>query len=215
MGLQFGGDTNPGERTIMKNTTLVGFLAVPLMMFMLALPALAADSGAPTTCKDGTTSTATGRGACSGHGGVQKAATTQAAPATPAAAPASPAAPAASGTPSTCKDGTTSTATGRGACSGHGGVQKATKGKPASDAPAAAAAPAAAPPAAATAPAAAPTTPAAAKSSASKSAPTAAASNSDPTGATAKCKDGTYSKSQHHSGTCSSHGGVAEWLTAQ
>ena len=27
---------------------------------------------APTTCKDGTTSTATGRGACSGHGGVQK-----------------------------------------------------------------------------------------------------------------------------------------------
>jgi hypothetical protein len=96
-------------------------------------------------------------------------------------------------------------ATGRGACSGHGGVQKATKGKPASDAPAAAAAPAAA-----TAPA-----PGAAKSSASKSAPTAAASNTDPTGATAKCKDGTYSKSQHHSGTCSRHGGVAEWLTAQ
>jgi hypothetical protein len=47
------------------------------------------------------------------------------------------------------------------------------------------------------------------------SAPTAAASNTDPTGATAKCKDGTYSKSTHHSGTCSSHGGVAEWLTAQ
>ena len=36
----------------------------------------------------------------------------------------------------------------------------------------------------------------------------------DPTGATAKCKDGTYSKSAHRSGTCSSHGGVAEWLTA-
>jgi hypothetical protein len=190
----------------MKNTNLVGFLAVPLMTFMLALPALAADPGAPTTCKDGTTSTATGRGACSGHGGVQKAAATKAAPAAPAAeAPAAPAAPAASGTPSTCKDGTTSMATGRGACSGHGGVQKATKGKPASDAPAAAAAPAAA-----TAPA-----PGAAKSSASKSAPTAAASNTDPTGATAKCKDGTYSKSQHHSGTCSRHGGVAEWLTAQ
>jgi hypothetical protein len=50
---------------------------------------------------------------------------------------------------------------------------------------------------------------------ASKSAPTAAASNTDPAGATAKCKDGTYSKSQHHSGTCSSHGGVAEWLTAK
>jgi hypothetical protein len=190
----------------MKNANLVGFLAVPLMTFMLGLPVYAADSSASTTCKDGTTSTATGRGACSGHGGVQKAATTKAAPAAPAAAaPAAPAEPAASGTPSTCKDGTTSMATGRGACSGHGGVQKATKGKPAPDAPAAAA----------TAPAAAPTTPAAAKPSASKSAPTAAASNTDPTGATAKCKDGTYSKSQHHSGTCSSHGGVAEWLTAQ
>jgi len=43
----------------------------------------------------------------------------------------------------------------------------------------------------------------------------AKASSTDPTGATAKCKDGTYSKSQHHSGTCSKHGGVAEWLTAQ
>ena len=36
----------------------------------------------------------------------------------------------------TCKDGTTSTAAGRGACSGHGGVQKAAKGKPAAEAPA-------------------------------------------------------------------------------
>jgi Protein of unknown function (DUF3761) len=34
-----------------------------------------------------------------------------------------------------------------------------------------------------------------------------------PAGSTAKCKDGTYSKSQHHSGTCSHHGGVAAWLT--
>jgi hypothetical protein len=29
---------------------------------------------------------------------------------------------------------------------------------------------------------------------------------------TAKCKDGTTSYSAHHSGTCSGHGGVAEWL---
>ena len=36
--------------------------------------------------------------------------------------------------------------------------------------------------------------------------------NSVPTGATAKCGDGTYSFSQHRSGTCSHHGGVAEWL---
>jgi len=34
-----------------------------------------------------------------------------------------------------------------------------------------------------------------------------------PPGATAKCKDGTYSFSQHRSGTCSRHGGVAVWLT--
>jgi hypothetical protein len=33
-----------------------------------------------------------------------------------------------------------------------------------------------------------------------------------PAGATAKCMDGTYSFSQHRSGTCSGHGGVAAWL---
>jgi hypothetical protein len=33
-----------------------------------------------------------------------------------------------------------------------------------------------------------------------------------PTGATAQCGDGTYSFSQHRSGTCSHHGGVAKWL---
>jgi hypothetical protein len=33
-----------------------------------------------------------------------------------------------------------------------------------------------------------------------------------PAGATALCNDGTYSFSQHRSGTCSHHGGVREWL---
>lgn len=33
-----------------------------------------------------------------------------------------------------------------------------------------------------------------------------------PVGATALCRDGTYSYSQHHRGTCSHHGGVAQWL---
>jgi hypothetical protein len=33
-----------------------------------------------------------------------------------------------------------------------------------------------------------------------------------PTGATARCTDGTYSFSQHRRGTCSGHGGVAQWL---
>jgi len=144
----------------MKKSDFVGLIAAPLMLLALSLPAWAADSAAATTCKDGTTSTATGRGACSGHGGVQKASTST------AAAPAAGAAPAAAAKP----------------------------------------APAAATPAAAA--------PAESKASTpSKSAPTTTAGNADPTGATAKCKDGTYSKSQHRSGTCSSHGGVAEWLT--
>jgi hypothetical protein len=33
-----------------------------------------------------------------------------------------------------------------------------------------------------------------------------------PNGASARCRDGDYSFSEHHSGTCSGHGGVAEWL---
>lgn len=36
--------------------------------------------------------------------------------------------------------------------------------------------------------------------------------NSRPAGATAQCRDGSYSFSQHRSGTCSGHGGVAVWL---
>ncbi|GAC1299811.1 MAG: hypothetical protein NVS9B2_05240 [Steroidobacteraceae bacterium] len=181
----------------MGNRKFVGlFLALPLLAFNWSL-AHAADAVA-ATCKDGTTSTAAGRGACSGHGGVQKAAKGKPAAEAPAA---SPTASAADSAAATCKDGTASTATGRGACSGHGGVQKAAKGKPAAEAPAASSAAASVAPAAAK------------QSTASKSAPAETASNTDPSGATAKCKDGTYSKSQHHSGSCSKHGGVAEWLT--
>lgn len=33
-----------------------------------------------------------------------------------------------------------------------------------------------------------------------------------PSGATAQCRDGSYSFSQHRRGTCSHHGGVAKWL---
>ncbi|HEY0348037.1 MAG TPA: DUF3761 domain-containing protein [Pyrinomonadaceae bacterium] len=35
---------------------------------------------------------------------------------------------------------------------------------------------------------------------------------SAPAGATARCRDGSYSFSRNHRGTCSHHGGVAEWL---
>jgi Protein of unknown function (DUF3761). len=100
--------------------------------------ATSAQAAAPT-CKDGTTSTTTGRGACSGHGGVDKAATkatktatraakkaakTATAAAAPAAPAAAPAAPAKVAVALTCVDGTRSPG-GRGACSGHGGVNKA------------------------------------------------------------------------------------------
>jgi hypothetical protein len=149
----------------LKNTNVAALIAGLSMMFAWSMPSAAADPAAPTTCKDGTTSTATGRGACSGHGGVQKGAKPSAA--------------------------TTAAATVAGPAAAPAGAM-------------AAAAPAPAAPATA-----------AKTATASKSAPTAAASNTDPAGATAKCKDGTYSKSQHHSGTCSSHGGVAEWLTAK
>ncbi|WP_085931901.1 DUF3761 domain-containing protein [Asticcacaulis benevestitus] len=33
-----------------------------------------------------------------------------------------------------------------------------------------------------------------------------------PSGASARCRDGTCGFSQHRSGTCSRHGGVAEWM---
>lgn len=33
-----------------------------------------------------------------------------------------------------------------------------------------------------------------------------------PIGASAKCRDGSYSFSAHRSGTCSHHGGVSKWL---
>jgi hypothetical protein len=105
-----------------------------------------------------------------------------------------------------CKDGTTSTVAGKGACSHHGGVKKAAAGGAMAAAPAAATADTAAASGAATAPAAKSTT-------AMKSAPSMAASATDPTGATAKCKDGTYSHAKTHSGACSKHGGVADWLT--
>jgi hypothetical protein len=137
--------------TFVKKSHFAGVLAAPLLMFAMIMT-----SHADSMCTDGTTSTATGRGACSGHGGVQKAA--KPAPATTAKGPA-----------------TTETAT-----------------------PAATPAPSAA---------------------AAKAAPAgkaeATTGNTDPTGATAKCKDGTYSKSKSHSGACSKHGGVADWLDAK
>lgn len=128
-----------------------------LSAVLLAAPALTLAQDASTaplpTCKDGTTATKAGKGGCKGHGGVAKATTASTAAPAAGAAAAAPAAAAtsssSSGTPVTCKDGTTSDKSGRGACRGHGGVNKS--GAAATAAPAAAAAGAAAAPAAAAA----------------------------------------------------------------
>jgi hypothetical protein len=42
--------------------------------------------------------------------------------------------------------------------------------------------------------------------------PRPAPQRSAPAGASAICRDGTYSYSQNRRGTCSHHGGVAQWL---
>src|SRR5689334_9308189 len=89
-----------------------------------------------------------------------------------------------------CQDGTTSKS-GRGACSHHGGVAGTeTPAARTPDSPRATV----------------PTSPGASSS------PRGDQAASSPTGATAKCKDGTYSHAAQHQGACSHHGGVAEWM---
>jgi hypothetical protein len=100
-----------------------------------------------------------------------------------------------------CKDGTKTTATGNVACAQHGGIAV-----PARDS----SAPKATTTITASAPAPAPATP-----------PTAAdkakgdSTGTDLTGAVARCKDRTYSKTRQPSLTCVKHGGVAVWLKPQ
>ncbi len=115
-----------------------------------------------------------------------------------------------------CDDGTYTRAKNQqGACSSHGGV-KTWYGEPAAAAPAAPAktsstvrAPKPAKTSAPSTTAAEPAEPEPAPAPATKT-PTKTATGSA-ANATAKCKDGTLSYSKHHSGTCSHHGGVAEW----
>jgi hypothetical protein len=66
-------------------------------------------------------------------------------------------------------------------------------------------------PAAAMAPTAKPSLFSHSKPAAGPATPTVAA-GAKPAGATAECKDGTWSTSKTHSGSCSHHGGVAHFL---
>ncbi len=189
---------------ILSAAALVGVLALPAAGL---LQAQAAPKGSTGKCTDGSfTSAKTKSGACSAHGGVatwfaDKPAkpAKPAKPSAPAAAPAPAPAPAAASAPSgppagatgKCSDGTfTKAKKQQGACSSHGGVgQWFATVAPAKPAPGPAK------------PTAGPATPA-----------PAAAPAGAPADASALCNDGTYSKSQHRSGTCSQHKGVKQWL---
>lgn len=98
-----------------------------------------------------------------------------------------------------CKDGTKTTATGVVACANHGGVavaahDSAPKPKSTTTITASTPAPVPAPP---------PTDAEKAKGD---------STGTDVTGAVARCKDHTYSKTRQPSLTCKKHGGVAAWL---
>jgi hypothetical protein len=41
----------------------------------------------------------------------------------------------------------------------------------------------------------------------------ASGENNNFNGATAQCKDGTYSHAAHRQGACARHGGVSKWLS--
>jgi hypothetical protein len=163
---------------------------------------------AATICKDGTTSVSSGRGACSGHGGVNKTAVSHQKKVVKAETKVAKAT--AKNTPgarvtTVCADGTTSNSTGRGTCSGHGGAKGAEVTSKTTGAPI-------------------PTPRTAAPTRASARAQTRASTNSavvagsgaaddnNPAGAIARCKDGLYSHALHRRGACGHHGGVASWI---
>ncbi len=146
------------------------------------VPRAAFAAAKTAVCKDGTTAAA-GRGACSGHGGVDKAATSKAQAQDAAAKKEAKAKKAQEKAEAKAK------------AKKEAGEAKAKKGR------AKAVPKAAAPPAHQEMPAPAAQRPAAhEKPDAAKGPPTA------------RCKDGTLSHAQHHTGACSNHGGVAEWL---
>jgi len=99
-----------------------------LTMLLLVSPAAWASQATALKCKDGTISATSGRGACSGHGGIDKTATkTERKTVKLQEKAAKTVVKKAPGTQVTqlCADGSTSNSTGRGACSGHGGVKAA------------------------------------------------------------------------------------------
>ena len=171
----------------MKNLNFVISVTALVCAALFTVPASAYSASDTVTCKDGSSSH-DGKGSCAHHGGIDKKATDAAAGASaPAAAPAAPKAepvPAAASASAETVDCKDGSMShgGKGACSHHGGIKKSG----ASESPA---------------------VPAATSTESTRK-----TESSDSTGATAKCKDGTFSHSKHHSGSCSHHGGVDKFL---
>ena len=103
-----------------------------------------------------------------------------------------------------CRDGTKTTATGNVACANHGGIAVPAHdsgGPPRSTMTITSSKPAPAPHEPNAAPQSAP--------------PKADSTGTDLSGAVARCKDHTYSKTRQPKYTCVGHGGVATWLRPQ
>ena len=138
---------------------LSSLTAAAALCTTLFLPHQLAAQG--VTCKDGTTASQTGRGACSHHGGVSAAVATV-----------------------SCKDGSTADA-GRGACSHHGGVKRATTRSKRSSTKV---------------------------SRASHEETTAPVADAGSSAETVSCRDGTSASAGR--GACSHHGGVGSSSSA-
>jgi hypothetical protein len=182
----------------------IAICAVAATMSATSLQAQAAAN----ICKDGTTSISSGRGACSGHGGVDRKAVSHQKKIVKAETKASTSAVKSTrGAQVTtlCADGSSSNSTGRGTCSGHGGAKGAEVTSRTTGAPIPVPRTAAPPRASARAQTRASSNSAVIRGS-------GAAEDNNPSGAIARCKDGLYSHAQNRRGSCSRHGGVASWM---
>jgi len=115
-------------------------------------------------------------------------------------------------TQSVCKDGTTSASTGKGTCSAHGGVDSLATAAAQKSAKAAKARAAASKVSGDSGKAAAADSKA--KRAEAKATKAETKAEHDSTGATAECKDGTYSHAKTTQGACSKHGGVMKTMKA-
>jgi hypothetical protein len=164
---------------------------VATVWLLNSAPAFA--QGAATVCKDGSTSAASGRGACADHGGVDRSATKQAKKAVKSEQKAEIQSARAAGTAVACADGSTSNP-GRGACSHHGGVRITGSA------------------AGTIAPRVARENRTPLSASATTVVPSRRGEDNDPTGAIAQCRDGMYSHAANRRGACARHKGVAKWM---